>query len=150
MHHSCFTMHQFLLDLCVFVALIYHSLRNMCKLITHIIYYAYCAKLQNHFLGPGKPIINTCGKSIVPHAIIRVEFTLPSMLVEALFQLVVFIARKHSQSQHRISRQAFEESRSLYEFGDTTSWYSIVVSWLLANVLDINWMCGYKISRLLK
>ena len=60
MHHSCFTMHQFLLDLCVFVALIYHSLRNMCKLITHIIYYAYCAKLQNHFLGPRKQIINTC------------------------------------------------------------------------------------------
>ena len=32
----------------------------MCKLITHIIYYAYCAKLQNHFLGPRKQIINTC------------------------------------------------------------------------------------------
>ena len=103
MHHSCFTMHQFLLDLCVFVALIYHSLRNMCKLITHIIYYAYCAKLQNHFLGPGKPIINTCGKSIVPHAIIRVEFTLPSTIVEARFQLLVFINRIHSQSEDRIS-----------------------------------------------
>ena len=60
------------------------------------------------------------------------------MLVEALFQLVVFIHRIHSQPQDRISRQAFEASRSLYEFGDSSSWYSIVVRWLLANDIDIN------------
>ena len=60
------------------------------------------------------------------------------MLVEALFQLAVFIDMIHSQSQDRISRQAFEASRSLYESGNTSYWYIIVVSWLLANDLDIN------------
>ena len=67
-------------------------------------------------------------KSIVPHEIIRGEFTLPPMLVETLFQLVVFINRIHSQSQDRISRQAFKASRSLYESGDTISWYNTMVS----------------------
>ena len=62
----------------------------------------------------------------------------PPMLVEALFQLVVFIHRIHSQPQDRISRQAFEASRSLYVSGDGSSWYNIVVSWLLANGIDIN------------
>ena len=42
----------------------------------------------------------------MPHDIIRSEFTLPPMLIEA--------------------------------FGDTNSWYSTEVSWLFANVLDIN------------
>ena len=54
-------------------------------------------------------------KSIVSHDIIRVEFTLPPMLIEALFQLVVFTHKIHSQSQDKKSRQAFEASRSLYE-----------------------------------
>ena len=49
-------------------------------------------------------------KSTVPHDIVRAEFSLPPMLVEALFQLVVFIHRIHSQPQDRISRQAFEAS----------------------------------------
>ena len=57
-------------------------------------------------------------KSTVPHDIIRVEVTLPSMLVEALFQIVAFIHKIHSQPQDRISHQAFEASRSLYESGD--------------------------------
>ena len=52
-------------------------------------------------------------KSTVPHDIIRAEFTLPPMLVEALFQLVVFIHRIHSQPHDRISHQAFKASRSL-------------------------------------
>ena len=72
------------------------------------------------------------------HDVIRAEFTLPPMLVEALFQLVVFIHRIHSQPHDCISRQAFEASRSLYESGNTSYWYIIVVSWLLANDLDIN------------
>ena len=54
-------------------------------------------------------------KSRVPHDIIRAEFTLPPMLVEALFQLVIFIHRIHSQPHDKISHQAFEASRSLYE-----------------------------------
>ena len=58
----------------------------------------------------------------------RAEFGLPPMLVEALFQVVAFIHRIHSQPQDRISRRAFEASRSLHAFGDTSSWYSIVVS----------------------
>ena len=67
-------------------------------------------------------------KSTVPHDIIRAEFSLPLMLVEALFQVVVFIHRIHSQPQDRISCRAFEASRSLHVSGDTSSWYSIVVS----------------------
>ena len=58
-------------------------------------------------------------KSTVPHDIIRAEFSLPPMLVEP---------------QDRISRRAFEASRSLHASGDTSSWYSIVVSWLLAHL----------------
>ena len=77
-------------------------------------------------------------KSIVPHDIIRAEFTLPPMLVETLFQLVVFIHRIHSQPHDRISHQAFEASRLLYESGYTSSWYGMTVSWLLANGVDIN------------
>ena len=50
------------------------------------------------------------GKSTVPHDIIRAKFSLPSMLVKALFQVVAFIHRIHSQPQDRISRQAFEAS----------------------------------------
>ena len=46
-------------------------------------------------------------KSIVPHDIIRSEFALPPMLVEALFQLVVFIDGIHGQSQDRLSWLAF-------------------------------------------
>ena len=72
-------------------------------------------------------------KSTVPHDIIRVEFSLPPMLVEALFEPVLCIHRIHSQLQDRISRQAFEASQSLYASGDSSSWYSTVVSWLLAN-----------------
>ena len=60
------------------------------------------------------------------------------MLVEALFQLVVFITTIHSQSQDRISHQAFEASRSPYESGDTISWYSTVVRGLFTSGLDIN------------
>ena len=78
------------------------------------------------------------GKSTVPHDIIRAEFGLPPMLVESLFQVVAFIHRIHSQPRDRISRRAFEASRSLHASGDTSSWYSIVVSWLLANDIDIN------------
>ena len=63
-------------------------------------------------------------KSTVPHDIIRAEFTLPPMLVEALFQLVVFINMIHSQSQDGISRQAFEASQSFNESKDTSSSYS--------------------------
>ena len=77
-------------------------------------------------------------KSTILHEIIRAEFTLPPMLVEAFLQLVVFIHRIHSQPHDCISRQAFEASRSLYESGNTSYWYIIVVSWLLANDLDIN------------
>ena len=77
-------------------------------------------------------------KSTVPHDIIRAEFTLPPMLVEALFQLVVFIHRIHSQPHDRISHQAFKASRSLYESGYTSSWYGMMVSWLLAKGPDIN------------
>ena len=73
----------------------------------------------------------------VPHAIIRAKFTLPPKLVEALLQLVVFIRRIHNQPQYRMFRQAFEASQSLYGFGDSSSWYNIVVSWLFANGLDI-------------
>ena len=70
---------------------------------------------------------------------IKPKFTSPPMLAKTLFQLVVFIHVIQSQSQDRISRQAFSEaSQSRYEFGDTSSWYHIVVSWLLANGLDIN------------
>ena len=50
-------------------------------------------------------------KSTVPHDIIRAEFTLPLMLVQALFQLVVFIHRIHSQPHDRISHQVFKASR---------------------------------------
>ena len=74
----------------------------------------------------------------LPHDIIRAEFGLPLMLVEALFQVIAFIHRIHSQLQDRISRRAFQASRSLHSSGDTSSWYSIVVSWLLANDIDIN------------
>ena len=77
-------------------------------------------------------------KSTLPHDIIRVEFTLSSMLVETLFQLVVFIHKIHSQPHDRIYRQAFEAYRSLNESGYTSSWYGMMVSWLLANGLDIN------------
>ena len=52
-------------------------------------------------------------KSISPDDMSRPEFTLPPMLLEARFQVVVFINRIHSQSQDKISRQAFEASRSL-------------------------------------
>ena len=52
---------------------------------------------------------------------------------QKIYLRVVFIHRVDSQSQYRISRQAFEASRSLYEYGDTSSWYSTLVSWLLAN-----------------
>ena len=69
-------------------------------------------------------------KSIVPHEIIRAWFTLPLMLVETLFQLVVFINMIHRQSLDMISRQAFKESRLLYESEATSSWYKFfVVSW---------------------
>ena len=47
-------------------------------------------------------------ESTIPHKIITTEFTLPPMLVEAHFQLVIFINRPYSQSQVRISGQAFE------------------------------------------
>ena len=61
-------------------------------------------------------------KSTIPRDIIRVEFSLPPMLVEALLQLVVFIHRNlHSQPHDRISHQAFEASRLLYESGYTSS-----------------------------
>ena len=83
-------------------------------------------------------------ESTIPHKIITTEFTLPPMLVEALFQLVVFINRIHSQSQDRISRQAFEASQSLYESNDTSSWYNTVVSWLFSNGLDINYLPPLK------
>ena len=67
-------------------------------------------------------------KSTLPNDIIRVKLTLPPMLVDALFQLIVdFI--------HRIQLEA---SQSLYESGYTSSWYGMMVSWLLANSLDIN------------
>ena len=66
------------------------------------------------------------------------------MLVEALFQLAVFIDMIHSQSQDRISRQAFEASQSLYESNDTSSWYNTVVSWLFSNGLDINYLPPLK------
>ena len=77
-------------------------------------------------------------KSTVPHDIIIAQFTLPSMLGEALFLLVVFIQRIHRQPQDRLSHQAFEESPSLYKFGDTSTSYSIVVSWRHANCLHIS------------
>ena len=51
------------------------------------------------------------------HDIIRVEFTLPPMLVKVMFQLVVFINRIHSQSQDKISHSDFEPSRS-YQLSD--------------------------------
>ena len=53
----------------------------------------------------------------MPLDIIRVDFTLTPMLVEALFQVVVFIHRIHSQPHDRISDHAFEASQSLYESG---------------------------------
>ena len=59
------------------------------------------------------------------------------MLVETLFPLVVFIHRIHSQPRDRISHQTFEASRSLYESDYTSSWYGMMVSWLIANGLDI-------------
>ena len=77
-------------------------------------------------------------KSTISHDNIRAKFTLPPMLVDALFQLVVFIHRIHSQAHDRISHQAFEASHSLYEFSYTSSWYGMIGSWLLANGLDIN------------
>ena len=85
-------------------------------------------------------VITSIPKQIdnLPYEIIRAKFTLPSMLAEAHFQLVVFIHRIHSQPQDMICRQDFEASQSLYESKDTSSWYNIVVSWLLANGLDIN------------
>ena len=70
---------------------------------------------------------------IVPHDIIRVEFTLPPMLVETKFRLI-----NHSQSRDIISRQVFEASPSLQKSSDTSYWYSTVVCWLFANGLDIN------------
>ena len=54
------------------------------------------------------------------------------MLVEVCFQLVVFINRIHSQSQDGISRQLSKASQSLYEFGDTSFWYNVVVTCKLA------------------
>ena len=39
---------------------------------------------------------------------------------------------------HDVSVIMTEASRSLHASGDTSSWYSIVVSWLLANDIDIN------------
>ena len=77
-------------------------------------------------------------KPTVPHEILRAEFALPPMLVEALFQLIVFIHRIQKQSQDRLSRRAFEASRALHESGETNSWYSTIVNWLLENGLNIN------------
>ena len=77
-------------------------------------------------------------KSTVRHAIIRVEFTSIPMLVDTLFQLVIFIHRIRSLPHDRISHQVFEASLSLYESGYTSSWYGMMVSWLLENGLDIN------------
>ena len=62
-------------------------------------------------------------KSTMPRDKIRAELTLPPMLVEVFFQLVVFINRTHNQSHDRISHQAFEASRSLNESDGTSSWY---------------------------
>ena len=81
------------------------------------------------------------GKSTVPHDIIRAEFGLPPDVSRSTLSsgsFLFFIHRIHSQPQDRISRRAFEASRSLHASGDTSSWYSIVVSWLLANDIDIN------------
>ena len=77
-------------------------------------------------------------KSTMPHEIIREDFTAPNMLVESPIQLVVFINRIHSQPQHRISRQAFDASRSLYDSRDTSSWCSTMINWLLKKGIDIN------------
>ena len=71
----------------------------------------------------------------VPHDIIRAEFGLPPDVSRSTLSsgsFLFFIHRIHSQPQDRISRRAFEASRSLHASGD------IVVSWLLANNIDIN------------
>ena len=60
------------------------------------------------------------------------------MLVEVLFQLVVFIDIIHGHSQDRLSPQAFNVSQSLIEFEYTSSWYGNMGSWFLENSLDIN------------
>ena len=49
--------------------------------------------------------------------------------------------------QTKISRQAFEASRSLYVSGYTSSWYSNVVSWLLANGIYINILLPLKYNH---
>ena len=53
----------------------------------------------------------------------------------------------------RIYCQAFEESRSLYDSDNISSWYSIVVNWLFANNLDVNNLpplrYNYKINKIL-
>ena len=77
-------------------------------------------------------------KESVPHEVSREEFAHPPMLVEALFQMVAFIHRISNQPHDRLSRRAFEASRELHELGFGNSWYSLMVSWLLANGLDIN------------
>ena len=57
-----------------------------------------------------RPLVMMPSRKIqsMSHEIIKVEFTLTSMLVDTLFQRLVFINKIHSQSQDSISHQAFE------------------------------------------
>ena len=86
-------------------------------------------------------------KSSVPHEVIRAEFALPPMLVEALFQIVVFIRRISNQSLDRLSRRAFDASRNLHNLGDRTSWYSHTISFLEEYGLDINKLPPLKYNK---
>ena len=71
------------------------------------------------------------------HEIIGFKFTLPPMLVEALFHwwflLIGYIANLKIGYLVKLSRHL-----KLCESGDTSSWCSIVVSWHFANDLDTN------------
>lgn len=77
-------------------------------------------------------------KPSVPHDIVRAEFAVPPMVVEALFQAVTLLYRLRELPPERLARRAFESSRQLAEEGHTRVWYTQVLEWFARYRLDID------------
>ena len=68
-------------------------------------------------------------KPSLPLEIIEVEFALSLILVDQLFQTILFILRIHKQSPNRLSQREFQVSRQPHELGDRISWCSHTIPW---------------------
>ena len=69
-------------------------------------------------------------ESVIPYQIIKVEFTSPPMLVDALVQVVVFMIGDLVK--------ILGHPDYFMSLKDIRSWYNVMVSWLFANDIEIN------------